>query len=213
MPTILAKRYVKTDVEGLRPYLISGRSATRSYGAVIPSAVNFFQIIKYSSTDATTYDVNDSGLGSAIAAASSGDVIVVPSNTFSDNYTVPANVSVVGISMVDVIFSGQITLSDGSALETLSIMRSENSAGAIYGIVDGSGNIAATLKDVIVNVANATGAAYAVYVANGGKISAYDTTLLAETGSEGYAVYLSFGDFYHYGGRAVGTTALMPYNF
>ena len=169
------------------------------------------KILRFSGTDLYAYANTDFDMATCIAAALAGDTILLPTCSLANDYTIPANVTVVGRSIEDCIFTGQITLSDGSVLENLSIIRSEDSAGAIYGIVEGAGDITAIIESVKVDVANATGVAYAVYMANSGTIRAYDTELLAQTGSTGYAVYITSGDFYHYGGRALGTVALTPY--
>ena len=168
-------------------------------------------ILRFSGTELYAYANSDSGMASCIAAGIVGDTILLPSCSLANDYTIPANITVVGRSKEDCIFTGQITLSDGSVLENLSIIRSEDDAGAIYGVVEGAGAITAILNNAVVDVANATGAAYAVYMVNGGVIRAYNAELLAETGSTGYAVYITGGDFYHYGGRALGTVALTPY--
>jgi hypothetical protein len=148
-------------------------------------------------------------LALAIASASSGDTILLPPGTYSGDITVPAGVTIQGMSIDDVLLTGQITLGDGAALEFLSVQRFLDDAGAIYGVVDGGGT--AYLRNCVVNVTNATGAAYAVYMATGGEIRARDCRLLALAGSPGYAVYASNGNFYQFGGRAVGSQALLPY--
>jgi len=168
-------------------------------------------ILRFSGANLYGYNNDDLGMAAAIAAAVAGDTILVPTCNLADDYTIPANVTVVGRSIEDCIFTGQITLSDGSALENLSIVRSEDDAGAIYGIVEGAGAITATLNNIKVDVANATGPAYALYMANGGTIRITDSELLAEVGTDGYAAYVASGTLYQYGGRAIGTTALYPY--
>jgi len=62
-----------------------------------------------------------------------------------------------------------------------------------------------------VSITNATGAAYALYITDASTINAYETELLATTGSAGYAAYVANGTLDHFSGRAVGTTALTPY--
>lgn len=147
----------------------------------------------------------------AIAAATAGDTLWIPPGTWAGDVTFPAQVTGLGLSRNDTILSGQITLSDLTHLENLSIIRSENEVGAVYGVVEGAGDITATLTNVTVDVLNATGPAYAVYMANAGLITARQTTLLAETGSVGYAVYIVSGDFVHLSGVARGTAVLTPY--
>jgi len=169
------------------------------------------KIILYSGATVTQYANSDAGMAAVIAAAGAGDTIWLPPCVLSNDYIVPVSTTVAGESMNDCILSGEITLLNGSGLETLSIVRSENEVGAVYGVVEGVGPITATMKDVKVSVENATGPAYGVYMVNSGTINAYNTEILAEVGSVGYAVYITDGDFYHYGGRAVGTVSLLPY--
>ena len=159
------------------------------------------------------FAASDAGLTAGLAAMAAGDVLELPAVTITGGPWTVAHGTLRGISQDGSVLDGQVTLSDGTALENLSVIRSEDDAGAIYGVVEGAGGITAEMHNVTIDVANATGAAYAVYMENGGEIDAYDTTLLAETGNDGYAVYSSHGDFYHYGGRAIGTVALAPYYY
>ena len=145
----------------------------------------------------------------ACAAASSGATILLAPATYAESFSVPEGVTVRGESREDCVITGAVTLGDGSTLECLSIVRSIDDAGVCYGVIDGGGT--ATITDITIDVANATGAAYAVYMANGGRIDAWVAELLAETGSVGYAAYVSAGDFYLWSGVARGTTALQPY--
>ena len=88
-------------------------------------------LILYSGSSATAYDADDTGLTSALAAASSGDTIWIPPATFTGNYTIPAGVYLVGENMADVVFSGKLTLSDGARLENLSIVRTANDSSMV----------------------------------------------------------------------------------
>ena len=200
------KRNVRGDRDALSTYFgpISGPGAGGDFVALN-------KIILYTGSGATNYNNTDAGLAAAIIASGSGDTIWIPPTTLTNNYTVPAGVTIHGESVDDVIFTGQITLSNGSALENMSIIRSEDDAGAIYGVVEGAGAITATVRNVKVNVQNAGGPAYALYMANGGTIRVTDSELLAEVGTDGYAAYIASGTLYQYGGRAIGSTALYPY--
>lgn len=150
-------------------------------------------------------------LALAVAAAAAGDTLWLPPGVWPGDVIIPASVTVRGVARAATVLSGEITLSDGVHLENLSVIRSEDEAGAVYGLVEGAGDITATLTNVTVDVANATGPAYAVYMTNAGLITARQTALLAETGSVGYAVYIVSGDFVHLSGVARGTAALLPY--
>ena len=187
---------------------LTDNGAGSTYDVVVESAI---LITLFSGATITQYANSDAGMAAAIAAAGAGDTIWLPPCVLANDYTIPASVAVVGASIVDCVLSGEITLSDGSSLETLSIVRSEDDAGAIYGIVEGAGAIEAEMKDVRIDVANATGPAYGVFMENAGILRAFNTEILAETGSVGYSVYTTGGDFYHYSGRAIGTVALTPY--
>ena len=167
-------------------------------------------IVLFSSTVAT-YPATNAGMAAAIAAASSGNTIHVSPVTLTSDFVIPAGVTVTGKSIEDVVFTGQITLSNGSALELLTILRSKNQAGAAYGIVDAAGSITAQIKNIKVSVQNTGGPAYAIYLVNGGTMRVIDSELLAEVGTNGYAAYVISGTLYQYGGSAIGTTALYPY--
>jgi len=159
----------------------------------------------------TEYPATDAGLSSGLAAMTTGDVLEIPAVTISGGPWTLVYGTLRGIARNGSILDGQLVMSNATKVENLSIIRSIDIAGVCYGILDSAGLLTAIINNVAIDVANATGAAYAVYMANGGIISAYDTELLAETGSTGYSVYSASGDFYHYGGRALGTTALFPY--
>ena len=157
------------------------------------------------------YAFTDAGLIAGLAAMAAGDVLKMYAGTISGGPWTLANGTLVGQSREDSILDGQITGSDATAIENLSIIRSEDDAGAISGLVEGAGEITMTLVNVTIDVSNATGEAHATHMSFGGEIKVYDTELLAETGSAGYAAYVLEGDFYQFGGRAKGTTAFLPY--
>jgi len=150
-------------------------------GGVPVDAVRY-AIVLYSG-GAVEYDVDDAGMAAAIAAAASGDTISIPPTTLSDDYTIPAGVTVTGESISDVVFSGQVTLGAGAAVEHLSVIISENDALDYYGII-GPDSGEAYVKQCWVSVTQA-GA------------------------GDGYGVscYNQDGDLQVYGGRVYGSTA------
>jgi len=219
----------------LRPFLLSDIAQVAS--AVSGAEGIAFDKPLLSRGDGTPLEEYDT-LALALAAANSGNTIWLPPGIYGGDHTIPTGVRVVGFGRFSTQLTGQITLGgDNTVLHNISIPRTANDAntlvgvvgpasgtarmfncgirltqsgaGNAYGVVDGGGT--ATLTNVTVNVANATGAAYAVYVASGGTINADDCELLAETGSAGYAAYLVDGNFYQRGGRAVGTVSMLPY--
>ena len=148
MPAIpLHRRNVRGDRDALSTYFgpISGVGAGGDF-------VTLNKIILYTGSSATNYNNTDAGLASAISAASSGDTIWIPPTTLTNNYTVPAGVTIHGESRDDVIFSGQITLSDGSALENLSILRTADDAVIYYGLSPPSGEGIAYVYNCIISV-------------------------------------------------------------
>ena len=226
MPVRPSKRNIKTDLDAFRPYIIGGgAAAARSLGANVSTGegpgidvvggntvgIGGDTILLYDSggLPVAEFAATDAGLTAALAAMAAGDVVELPAVTISGGpWTVSAG-TLRGMSREGSILNGQVTVNDATALETLTIERSEDDAGAIYGVVDGGGT--AKLVDVTVNVANATGPAYAVYVAADGSLYAYDCALTAEMGSSGYAAYVSLGRFYQIGGLALGTAPGLPY--
>lgn len=73
-------------------------------------------------------------LALAIAAVAAHDTLFVPSGTWAGDITVPANVTVHGLSQANTILSGQIILSDGTRVEDLSITRTANDATTLVGV-------------------------------------------------------------------------------
>jgi hypothetical protein len=141
-----------------------------------------YKIVLYSG-NATEYAATDAGMALAIAAASSGDTITIPPVTLANDYSVPAGVTVAGMSISDVVLSGQISTNDGSTLEHLSVTRSKNDASTYYGVI-GPDSGTAYIKECWVSVTQAGGG------------SGY-----------GVSCYAQDGNLQVYGGRVFGTTA------
>jgi len=110
------------------------------------------QILRFTGTELYAYDNDDLGMAAAIAAASAGDTILLPTCNLVDDYTIPANVTIVGRTIEDCIYTGQITLSDGSALENLSILRTADDAVIYYGLSPPSGEGIAYVYNCIISV-------------------------------------------------------------
>ena len=135
------------------------------------------------SGDATDYAVTDVGMAAAIAAAGAGDTISVPPVTLTNDYAIPAGVTVRGVSITDTVFSGQITLNAESAIEHLSVVRSKNDGADYYGVI-GPNSDTGYIKYCWISVTQAGG-------------------------GTGYGVSVSGrdGDLEVYGGRVYGSTA------
>jgi len=150
-----------------------------------------------------------STIAAACAAASSGDRVHPAAGTYAESFTVPAGVLLEGLGAATII-TGAVTLK--GRLKACRVTRTANSGDVLAGIVAGSvGDVGIIDDDVIVDVQNSGGPAYAVYMVTGGDITVREGDLLAEVGDEGYAAWVSSGDFYHDTGRAIGTVALTPY--
>lgn len=121
------RRRVRGDRDALSTY----------FGPISPTVGTSWNRIVLFSTLATTYTNDDTGMASAISAASSGDTIILPPCSLSNNYSIPSGVVVHGHSRNDSVLSGQITLGVDSIIESLSVIRSENDATDIYGVIAG----------------------------------------------------------------------------
>jgi hypothetical protein len=154
------------------------------------------------------FAATEAGLTAALAAATSGDTVWLPSITIGGDHTLIANVAVIGASRFGSILSGQVTGASGARLENCSVTRSANDANALYGIVaPGAGTT--MLAGVHVSVTQAgAGNAAAIYAAAGGNVEAWNCSLRAPAGGAGwhYGVYHSAGNIYQEGGVCIGFT-------
>lgn len=85
--------------------------------------------------DGTNPPTEYATLALAIAAATAGDTILLPPGTYAGDHTVPASVTLAGMVRADCVLTGQITTSNLTHVETLTIDRDENSASDVYGLV------------------------------------------------------------------------------
>ena len=123
----------------------------------------------------------DTGLTAALAAMAAGDgAVELPICTISGGPWTVANGTLRGMSREGSVLSGLVILSDGSALENLTIDRDEDDAGAIYGVI-GPSSGSARLLDCTIRVINATGNGYAIQAGNGA-ISLLFCEIHAESG-------------------------------
>lgn len=190
--------------------LLEGADIDMSVVHTVARAGNVVLLFSGAGNLLAEYACTGVGLVAALAAAAAGDVVELPACTIVGDATVPAGVSLRGLSYIGSIILGTVTLGASSILENLCVASLGDQVGALYGVVSGATGEAA-LKNVLVICQNVTGPAYAVYLAAGGDVVAYETELLAEVGTEGYAAYIVAGTFTQYSGRAVGTVATYPY--
>ena len=133
----LGGRSLYQDASTLR-VLLGGMSLP---AGAVSSAWYRIWLVHVDGSDPDDYDVDDTGLAAANAAASSGDDILIPPYaSFTSNYTITAGVAFIGQSPYATKFTGQITLGAGSYIKDCGINRSGSSTGTNVGIVGpGSG--------------------------------------------------------------------------
>jgi hypothetical protein len=159
------------------------------------------------------YAATAAGLDSALAAAGSGDVILLPATSLAGNHTIPAGVRVAGLSRRASILTGQITGSDGASLENCSIARDVDDDTTVKGIINPSeGTFYIVNCDIQCDQHGDTGGAIAVSMENAGNVEARDSVLRAvsQVINTGHGVYRTSGEFRMFGGSITSTT--MPFN-
>lgn len=102
----------------LRPFFLGAVRAAPGVAAVM---LNRILLIPAGMGDPGVYDKSAAGLASALAAAVSGDAVWLPPCALGGSQSVPAGVSLVGVSRGRCVIAGQVTLGDGSKIEHLSI--------------------------------------------------------------------------------------------
>lgn len=154
------------------------------------------------------YAFTDAGLIAGLAAMAAGDKLKVRSGTISGGPWTLAYGTLEGAGAdYGTILEGQLTVGDATVVDSLKIYRSEDEVGVINGVVEGAGGILATLRNVIVEIENATGPANCIFIENGGEVRALKSDLIAEIASVGYVFYITSGKGKHRGGLALGTDA------
>jgi hypothetical protein len=114
----------------------------------------------------TDFEPTSAGLADAIAAATSGDTIWLPPGTYGGDHTIPAGVTVAGLSRKDVVLTGQVTTGDGTVLAHLSVNRTASQSADLIA-VQGPPTGIAYVYDCILSAKNSTGDGYAVYTGVG----------------------------------------------
>jgi hypothetical protein len=145
----------------------------------------------------------------ACAAASSGDIILIArAGTFSESFSIPAGVSLVGLGREKCIVDGAITLGAGSVVANISVIRSANSSGDLSGIVNSSSGTAKVYSTTITITQSGSGGAYGIKITNAGNIELWDCDIRAiSVGGPGYGIdKWTNADVTMIGGRLVGST-------
>jgi hypothetical protein len=212
----LPRRSVRGDLDALRSYFGDGDGGGLSEvkegpgidvvgGDTVGLGLEFPLLLP---GDGATPAAEYATLALALAAASAGDTVWLPPGEYDGDHTVGANVTVVGLGREDVILTGQITLSEGSVLENLSIIREADDASDLYGAAT-YGGIGGLLGVKIRVTQDGAGNAYGLYTDSGGVVTALNCDIHAEAAAgDGFGVYRDFagGSIYVDGGICTGST-------
>jgi len=126
-------------------------------------------IVRFDVSEGTfeTYENTSAGVTDALADAATGDLVVLPPGIFTGSYTVPANVGLIGYSQDSTTLTGVITLSNGSEIRGLSIVRNASDSSTLIGLYAPATG-AAEAADIDIEVTQAgSGDAYSIYVPSG----------------------------------------------
>jgi hypothetical protein len=135
-------------------------------GGLTGPALHMIILFHSDGSPVDVFDADSAGLDLALAAATDGDVVLLPAGEIDGDHTVGAGVEVVGRGRQNTILSGQITLGNGAVLRDLSVTRTASQAGDLIGVVAPASGMAYVIGcDLEVN--NATGDGFAVQVGDG----------------------------------------------
>lgn len=155
------KSNITTLAKRLKPFFMKWmQTFNETHGGLLENKVYLFE---RGLTPVTAYDGDDTGLGEAIAAAASGDVIKCHAHTFTSAHTIPAGVGVVGMGEGQTIFTGALTLGDESILHNLDVLVNEvDSPDMVYAVL-GPGSGTAYIHECHIGGWNTGGTAGAAY--------------------------------------------------
>lgn len=149
-------------------------------GSTISRVGNRILLFGGNGTPLQEFALTAAGLAAASAAATAGDVILLPPVTLTGDYDLTAGVHYVGSSRRGTILTGQVTAASAASLEHLSITRSATDANklvALVGPVDG----ACYITDCELSATQAgAGTGYAISVQSG-DVYVYDSGLYGST--------------------------------
>jgi len=193
--------------------------AVTDYNEVAPPSQNpsqsLYAVILYSTADYRAYEfpANSDGLTDALSIATSGDIVVLPPGEFDNNYTIPANVALVGYAIDSSIITGQVTMNNQSEMRNMSIVRTANDATTLIGLVmPSSGTV--EVSDVDVNVTQSgSGNAYAISIPAGTASLSFARMYIYanSSGGSGYAIYMNVsytGNSYGFHASIIASTAV-----
>jgi len=158
---------ITTLARRLRPLLLNDIEVS---GTVIAGG-DVHKIILYNPNQSgTAYNVDDAGLAAAIAGAVDNAIIWVPAGTFSNDYTIPGSVSIVGAGRTNTIFSGTLIMNTESALLYANLNFAGSSASNYYAVT-GPSSGRAYIYDCLIDIANeGAGTSRAIFSQSGGTV-------------------------------------------
>jgi len=171
--------------------------------------VELGHIVLLVASDGSTVDYGEAGddeLTAALAAATAGDVVLLPACEIEGDHTVPAGVGLVGRAWTSVL-TGQLTLGAGAEARDLCVERDEDDGDEIYGVTTAdAGDDAARLVACSVSVTN-TGDAVAVTVSVV-PLECWGCNIDAESsGGDGYGAWGATAKLTLQDGQCDGSTA------
>jgi hypothetical protein len=149
-------------------------------GTTINRAGNRFLLFSANGIPLQQFDLTAAGLAAASAAATAGDMILLPPLTLAGDYTLTAGVHYVGSSRRGTVLTGQITAAASASLAHLSITRTASDATVLACLV-GPASGACYVTDCELSATQAgAGTGYAISVLNG-DVYVYDSALYGST--------------------------------
>ncbi len=217
--TTLAKR--------LRPLMVAVSEATLTAGEgpgidIADNKVGLggdaILLYKSNGDPVAEFAATEAGLTAALAAAASGNVVLLPAVTIAGNHSVPAGVTLLGISPESCILTGTLTLGEGAALMDIAVAPTATDGNPLVGVAAPSSGEARIYNCRIAPVNNGAGGVHAVHVSSSGDLVCHNCYLDgsgALGGGSGYAGYRdpeSAGNLKIIGGTALGSNADDPFN-
>jgi hypothetical protein len=139
---------------------------------VVSRAGNGVLLFSADGTVLAEYAATSTGLGNALTAASSGDIVEFPAVGITANVTVPAGVTLCGMGWNSVL-TGALTLAAGACAEHLRVYQSENDMDDVIGVI-GPASGTATIRDVQISIVQAGNGKALGLLSNGGTLRAYE---------------------------------------
>lgn len=164
------------EVGGVAPTL-DAHLATKGYVDDLPNWENTIVVAK-SGGDYTT-------ITAAIAAAANGDIILICPGTYSESFTIAADVSLFGFGQEQTVVDGTITIAAGADSITLTniyVNDSKSESGTLYGInVTGGSYIWIRNCRVELTNTHATGAVTGINNTGSSSLYVVGTNVLTQT--------------------------------